>query len=346
MRYGILIMVVLMALFSASALSISEELQQEKKMKASPIESFNATAANINNLRVLKQKILQEPNPEKRDELRQQLKKEVATALEVGRERTLRIQEEKKALDDLIRKNIRLGIDREKLEKSSEYIDELKSRIKELNQADTEEKKAELIEEVEELKGRIEKKLPEIKERVVRKHEDLRAKKDNIEIIAKKVRDKSKQKVLERMQQKDMVKFDKLRKIVDITDRETMKKAKKTLVTLSLKAERKMYGVDIVEEIPKSYADDISNVGFSVEPDEILEDDPIVKWSFETVEEGEEAHVSYWVDGEHEENTTTIAAEEPFRSKKLGQLITFVVLACIVFIVLALYIVGRKKEKL
>jgi len=174
---------------------------------------------------------------------------------------------------------------------------------------------------------------------------DAVAKREEMLDVAKRIRDENKRKVMERMENKNMVKISKMRKLVEILDRETDQETKRTLVTLTVKAEdREMYDVDIVEEIPKSYAEDISMVEFSVEP-EILEDDPIIKWNFDSIDQGEEVEVSYWVDGEKSGNSTTIAAEEPFEEVKLRNLLRFLVISCIIFIVIAFYIVRKKKDK-
>ncbi len=309
------------------------------------VQEANQSLEDIKTLQEMQLKIMKERNPQRKEELRKEMRIMMQDILRTSKERNIVINSERKMVDELIKKNIKLGFDKERIQKTDADFRELQTKIKELNEAESEEEKTRLLGEINEIKSRINLNIPQIKEKIIRQRNDYFAKTEDISRLALKIKDERKRQALEKLKEKNMIKINKVMKLVDILDRETMKETQKTLVTVSVKAERKMFDVDIIEEIPKSYAEDISQVEFSIEP-EVLEDDPIVKWNFDSIKEGEEVEVSYWVEGEHEDNTTTIAAEEPYEEKKLSQLIAFVVIACVVFIILALFMTGGEGSNL
>ena len=67
------------------------------------------------------------------------------------------------------------------------------------------------------------------------------------------------------------------------------------LVTVYQPAPQDMEGVEITEVIPKSVAISVSDIVFHGEQPKILQEDPIVQWTFDAVEEGETKDLSYTV---------------------------------------------------
>ncbi len=332
------VIIVLFILFSHMA--VSQERLGEKGLIQLEVKE---RLQDDERLQILQDKLAEETDPVKKEAIRKEIKTVIQNMLQDSRQTTLEIQTERERITEFMKKNIRL-VDKERVDQAEEDYKLLQIKIKELNQAESEEEKAKILKEIKVIKERINKTMPRIKEEITR-FKEITARKEQIKEVAEKIRDANKRKILERLKQKDMIKINKARKFMNILDRETMKETRKTLMTLSFKAERKMFDVDIVEDIPKSFAEDISKIEFSIEP-EVLEDDPIVKWNFDSIDQGEEVEVSYWVEGEQEDNTTTIAAEEPYEEKKLNQLIIFVAIACVVFIILALFMVGREGSSL
>lgn len=87
----------------------------------------------------------------------------------------------------------------------------------------------------------------------------------------------------------------------------------KSKVVISVPAEdRTISNVDLVAVIPKEAASDVSELSFSEEP-EILEADPVVKWAFQNIPQGQIKDYSYTVnaDAHNFETLAAATAEKP-----------------------------------
>tara|TARA_Y100000034_G_scaffold101051_1_gene125022 strand:- start:3660 stop:5393 length:1734 start_codon:yes stop_codon:yes gene_type:complete len=77
---------------------------------------------------------------------------------------------------------------------------------------------------------------------------------------------------------------------------ETGEKIDATLITIEIKALKTMYDIVLIESIPKSYAQSIDDIKFiGIQPIEILQADPIVKFYFKKMNAGEKKEIKYVV---------------------------------------------------
>lgn len=98
--------------------------------------------------------------------------------------------------------------------------------------------------------------------------------------------------------------------VFSITSKETNKTMTVSKITLTITADRDMKNVKIVEVIPKDVAKNVSDVSFKIKPI-ILQADPIVQWTFDSVGKGETKDLSYTVNKKLDIiGTTTLAAGE------------------------------------
>ena len=84
-------------------------------------------------------------------------------------------------------------------------------------------------------------------------------------------------------------------KVYKVKSKSTGKTTYISKITLTFTAEKDMKNVEIVEVIPKSVASDVSEIIFNGEVPEILQSDPVVKWSFDSVKSGETKDLSYTI---------------------------------------------------
>ena len=99
--------------------------------------------------------------------------------------------------------------------------------------------------------------------------------------------------------------------VFEVKEKTTEKTAFSSKITLTLKADKELKDVNIVEVIPKSVAASILEVVFLGEKPKILQADPIVQWIFPVVEEGETKYLSYQVAKKVEKlETKTVAVAE------------------------------------
>ena len=96
-----------------------------------------------------------------------------------------------------------------------------------------------------------------------------------------------------------MLQIEKRRELIEING------TKRTLYSLTID---KGKNPEIIESIPKDVAQNLSDVEFSEQPTEILQNDPIVKWSFQNVDAPKE--ITYSVKGEKTNDTETVATED------------------------------------
>ena len=119
-------------------------------------------------------------------------------------------------------------------------------------------------------------------------------------------------------------------------------------VVISFTATEDMENVEIVEVIPKSVAADISEIIFHGAQPEILQSDPIIKWSFDYVKEGETKDLSYTVKNKITEPTHTLAAsiaEEKgwLTSTKIAGIIILIIATILLIYVERDRFFGRKR---
>lgn len=82
--------------------------------------------------------------------------------------------------------------------------------------------------------------------------------------------------------------------VFNITSKQTNKTSVVSKITLTIKAGRDMKDVKVVEIIPKDVASSVASVVFKVQP-AILQSDPIVQWTFDSLQNGETKDLSYTV---------------------------------------------------
>lgn len=82
--------------------------------------------------------------------------------------------------------------------------------------------------------------------------------------------------------------------VYNITSKETNRTSVVSKITLTITADKDMKNVKVVEVIPKDVASSVAGVVFKVQP-VILQSDPIVQWTFDSLQKGETKDLSYTV---------------------------------------------------
>ncbi|MCD6398723.1 MAG: hypothetical protein J7L08_02275, partial [Candidatus Aenigmarchaeota archaeon] len=113
-------------------------------------------------------------------------------------------------------------------------------------------------------------------------------------------------------------------------------------VVISFTATEDMENVEIVEVIPKSVAADISEIIFHGAQPEILQSDPIIKWSFDYVKEGETKDLSYTVKNKITEPTHTLAASI---SEEKGWLTPTKIAGIIILIIATILLIYVERDR-
>jgi hypothetical protein len=150
--------------------------------------------------------------------------------------------------------------------------------------------------------------------------------------------------------------------VFKIRDKTTGRSVFRTKVTLTVTADEDTEEIIFVHVIPKEAAADISNVIFTGAIPEILQADPIVKWRFTDVEQGEALDMAYIVEGEHQDVQTTSVAvydksekvevtveptpsDTPSEAPKKGSLAwLFWTILVVIAIAIVVVIVRKKRE--
>ncbi len=130
----------------------------------------------------------------------------------------------------------------------------------------------------------------------IEKAESIDIKKQSSESIRKVIRS-SKLNFLERLaaerKHKEIIKDVDIKKSFAIAGKKGNDKSSGlTIVLIRLKANKSIYGFRLYESIPKSVAENISELSFSRKP-EIVNPDPLVVWQFAKLEPGKDYELSY-----------------------------------------------------
>ncbi|MBS3055968.1 MAG: hypothetical protein J4473_00890 [Candidatus Aenigmarchaeota archaeon] len=141
--------------------------------------------------------------------------------------------------------------------------------------------------------------------------------------------------------------------VYDITSKTTGKKVSVSVVTISFTADRNMKDVQIIEVIPKTVAGNANLITFIGEQPTVLQADPVVQWTFDSVSAGQTKDMSYQVKGkltsiesqslitgkvtaaEAGTTTTTIKGTEPIEEVNYTWL--WVILIIVVIVIALLY---------
>lgn len=101
--------------------------------------------------------------------------------------------------------------------------------------------------------------------------------------------------------------------VFQVKEETTNKTAFASKITLTIKSDKDLKDVNIVEVIPKSVAASISEVIFLGEQPKVLQADPVVQWEFAEVKKDETKDLSYQVSKKIEklESQTVAVAEAP-----------------------------------
>lgn len=105
-------------------------------------------------------------------------------------------------------------------------------------------------------------------------------------------------------------------------DKKAITDGNKSTITINIKPDRVMYNVTIIEEIPKYLAENVSDIEFSNENYEIIDEDPLLMWHFEELRENVE--ITYKVKGEakEEDMPSTVAVAEKISDEEIDNSIT------------------------
>ncbi|MEM3127020.1 MAG: hypothetical protein QW331_03050 [Candidatus Woesearchaeota archaeon] len=210
------------------------------------------------------------------------------------------------------RKKLR-NIDPQKAEIARKRIEEIEIKLKRLKETEDFREKRRLIEELRKDREEVRAKLQQVRELKREKKEVIL--KENVEKLRKRFEQlpAEKRARIKNILKKRMLAIKRERRVYEIIDSETNKQKKTTEFAIVVPQSNE--SVEIVEEIPKSVAQNTNQVSFSDEP-EIIENDPIVKWQFNSV--SEEKEVSYSIDGEVNDLATTVvvAGEEEITEEK------------------------------
>jgi hypothetical protein len=85
---------------------------------------------------------------------------------------------------------------------------------------------------------------------------------------------------------------------------------------------------EVVVEIPKDAAQNLDDINFITEPDEVVDPDPVVKWAFNNVPQGQYVDYSFTVDGDAQnfDVLAASAADSPsFMSRIVNWIVSFFV---------------------
>lgn len=147
--------------------------------------------------------------------------------------------------------------------------------------------------------------------------------------------------------------------IFNITSKETNKTSVVSKVTLTIKADKDMKNLNLIEVIPKDVAKNVSEVAFKVQP-KILQSDPIVQWTFDLLQKGDTKDLSYTVNKKLSSLTSTFlaaakvseAAQPPIQeqptqqpAKPADMTMVYILIAIIVIAGILVYFAKMGKKK-
>ena len=251
---------------------------------------------------------LQDATPEEREQIKEEIKDRIEDEVreeiidrrrEQRKDEFFRMEERKKdeheirsdiRIKDLNKRNLkRLGIKEEEIEKAKRIRDEA-IRLRKEGKIDEARAK---IREVNEILPQIKVKKDVVKKLKQKQHFD-------------KIRDHPKAKKFIKKQIKRHYEVRIRTEQFDISKNDA--KVDKSRVSLILNAtDDEIEAGELLVVIPKEIAESIDNVTFSEDP-EILEDDPVVKWAFKNIPQGEYKEYSYTVDKDVQTFETLVEA--------------------------------------
>ncbi len=148
-----------------------------------------------------------------------------------------------------------------------------------------------------------------------------------------------------------------------VADKESNESVFRSKAKLVITSENDLEDVNIVEVIPKKLAASAKDIVFLGDQPEVLEDDPVVYWHFDSVKKGEEKVLSYILKGKVEMlSTTTVATTKaiPKEGQALAgqafgtglkdlfvnyKVVWFIVLGFILAIIVGLFIYLRRGKE-
>jgi len=225
------------------------------------------------------------------------------------------------------------NLDPQKAELARKKISEIEQKLNRLETTKDFRERRKLIEELKKDREQIQSKVQEIRE-LKKDIREIKIQQPEIERLRKRFESLPPQKRerVERILKKKLFSIKRERRVYSIKDPETNKETKTTEFAIQIPEGN----LEIIEEIPKSVAKNVNQISFSVEP-EVIEEDPVVKWAFQNTPQKDEkkysqtegvktfnetssqsntsivqsaiTEITYSVDGEVEDLSTTIAAE-------------------------------------
>jgi len=210
------------------------------------------------------------------------------------------------------------NIDPEKAELARKKVIETEQKLNRLEKTSDFKERRILIEELKNEREQIQKKIYQIKE-LKKEFKERRLTKEDIPRIKKRFErlPPQKREKIEKILKKRMLEFKRERRVYSITDPETNTEKKTTEFVIEVPEANGT--IEIIEEIPKSVAQNVSQISFSVDP-EIIEEDPVVKWAFQNVPQKEEKKYAQ-TKGVQTFNETTANADESLVQKAAKQII-------------------------
>lgn len=139
--------------------------------------------------------------------------------------------------------------------------------------------------------------------------------------------------------------------VYKVNNKDTGENVYRSTITLTFTASNDMKNVNIIEVIPHAVVDSVEGLYFpGIKPD-VLQKDPILQWTFETVKKDETKSVDYVIKKKIDKiESLTIAASEKAEEKKpwlvtAKTVIGIMIVVVIIIIGLAVYYYSLKKKK-
>lgn len=133
--------------------------------------------------------------------------------------------------------------------------------------------------------------------------------------------------------------------VFEVKEQTTGNTAFASKITLTLKPEKDLKDVSIVEVIPKSIAASISNVIFLGEQPKVLQADPVVQWEFNEVKKDETKDLSYQVAkkiDKLETETIAVSAVAPAAAPEKPSLTLIYIIGIVVAAGIVVYVLYKQ----
>jgi len=131
-------------------------------------------------------------------------------------------------------------------------------------------------------------------------------------------------------------------KTLDITGDE-----KYTRVVLTIEPKTTLYNVSVYEQIPKTIAMHVNELIFHSENFVVIQEDPLVMWTFAVIEEGASEQIEYSVKKPVKEEDLEKITTVPVAEKVTSSILAFVLIPVVAFIIIFFshFVLHRKHEK-